>query len=219
MDIIKSITVSLLSGVHQLLIQDSHSKVSVSDRRTHNAGVTLPANVKHDSLRLRAKLLAPTEPDRNNCTPIAEGTSANDDLYPEIVSRDFEFPGDLASVAESRQQLMQFVSQHCPDEGDQIDILVALQEALANATLHGCGDDAAKTIQCNVSADASDVSITIRDPGPGFDLALADPETHTASTLSHGRGICLIRSLMTEVSFAGGGSELRMRKQISDCSP
>ncbi|HEY4933272.1 MAG TPA: ATP-binding protein [Terriglobales bacterium] len=54
-----------------------------------------------------------------------------------------------------------------------------------------------------------------RDPSPGFDLALDDPEDYAASTLSHGRGLCLIRSLMTEVSFARGGTELRMRKRVS----
>ena len=132
--------------------------------------------------------------------------------------REFEFPGDLASVVESREQIMQFVSQHCLDEGGQIDILVALQEALVNAALHGCGDDPAKKIQCAVAAAAWDISITVRDPGPGFDLALVDSEKYAATTMSHGRGICLIRSLMTEVSFARGGSELNMRKRIAPSS-
>jgi len=112
---------------------------------------------------------------------------------------------------------MEFLCPHCPDEGDRIDILVALQEALANEVLHGCGDNAVKSIRCSVAAGTSDVTITVRDPGPGFDLALADPENYAASLLSHGRGICLIRSLMTDISFASGGSELRMRKHISGC--
>jgi anti-sigma regulatory factor (Ser/Thr protein kinase) len=180
--------------------------------------VPLPANIKDETLRLGAKLLASTEPDGNNCAPLAEGALANDGLLPQIASRDFEFPGDLASVDESREQIMQFVCQHCPDEGEQIDTLVALQEALVNAALHGCGDDPAKRIQCNVTANGLDIAITVRDPGPGFDLALADPEKYAASTSSHGRGICLIRSLMTEVSFAGEGAELRMRKHIAACS-
>ena len=163
--------------------------------------------------------MAPTEPDSDNLTAITDETLANDELHPEIVSREFEFPGDLESVTESREQVMQFVCQHCPDEGDQIDILVALQEALVNAALHGCGDDRAKKIQCNVTANESDITITVRDPGPGFDLALAAPENYTASTSSHGRGLCLIRGLMTEVSFAREGAELRMRKHIARCSP
>src|SRR5215472_18796209 len=103
----------------------------------------------------------------------------------ETAWREFDFPGVLANVAEHRDKVMEFVAEHCPDEGDQIDILVALQEALANAALHGCKDDPAKMIRCTVSAGESDIVISIRDPGPGFDLALADPENYQVTTLTH----------------------------------
>ena len=57
-------------------------------------------------------------------------------------------------------------------------------------------------------------AITLSDPGPGFDVASWDAENVASSTASHGRGISLMRSLMTEVSFARGGSEIRLRKQF-----
>ena len=128
--------------------------------------------------------------------------------------REFEFPGNVASVAESRERVMEFVCQHCPDGGDRIDILVALQEALANAALHGCGDDAAKRIECSVEASASEIAISVCDPGPGFDLTLADPDNCAATERSNGRGICLMRSLMTAVEFGHGGSEIKLRKLL-----
>ena len=193
--------------------------VARCDRRTHNAGVPPPVNVKEKILPTGEKLLTSTDADNTNSAPLAKVALANDELQTDIVRREFEFPGDLASVAESRKRVMQFVCQHCLDDGDQIDFLVALQEALANAAIHGCGDDPAKRIQCSVAADAAEIIITVCDPGPGFDPALADSDNYAASTLTHGRGICLIRSLMTEVSFARGGSELQMRKRISGCSP
>lgn len=127
---------------------------------------------------------------------------------------EFSFAGDVASVPGSRERVMQFVREHCHDEAIQTDILIALQEALANATLHGCGNDAEKRIQCAVAASASDITISIRDPGSGFDLAAADPDNYSGTTLAHGRGICLIRSLMTEVRFTRGGSEIRLRKRL-----
>ena len=132
----------------------------------------------------------------------------------ETAWREFEFPGVLAKVAECRDKVMEFVAEHCPDEGDQIDILIALQEAMANAALHGCKDDPAKMIRCMVSAGKSDVVIIVRDPGPGFDLALADPENYQVTTLTHGRGIALMRSLMSEVTFARRGSEIVLRKRL-----
>ena len=139
----------------------------------------------------------------------AEGTDA------ETAWREFEFPGVLANVAEYHDKVMEFVAEHCPDEGDQIDILVALQEAMANAALHGCKDDPAKTIRCMVSAGKADIVISVRDPGPGFDLALADPENYRVTTLTHGRGIVLMRSLMSEVTFARHGSEIVLRKRLT----
>jgi len=132
----------------------------------------------------------------------------------ETAGREFEFPGVLANLAECRDKVMEFVAEHCPDEGDQIDILVALQEAMANAALHGCKDDPAKMIRCMVSAGKADIVIRVRDPGPGFDLALADPENYHVTTLTHGRGIVLMRSLMSEVTFARRGSEVVLRKRL-----
>jgi len=188
--------------------------VARGDPCLHNAGVRLPPDVSGESLVPTRNLPASTAADDAYIHPQAGAVPETDEPQTHVARKEFEFPGDLASVAESREQIMQFITQHCSDEGDQIDILVALQEALANAALHGCGDDPAKTIQCAVAADASDINITVRDPGPGFDLALADPDSYTATTFSHGRGICLMRSLMIGVTFAHGGSEIQLRKHI-----
>jgi len=126
----------------------------------------------------------------------------------------FRFRGVLAEVPEHREEVMAFVNEHCGDEGDRIDILVALQEALANAALHGCKDDPSKYIDCEVEADPSLVVITVRDPGPGFNLDVVDPEKYEVTKLTHGRGVCLMRTLMSDVSYTRNGSEVVLRKQI-----
>ena len=188
--------------------------LATGDARTHNAEVRLPADVNDESLVTTTNWLASSTADEA-CTQLDAGTvPKTDEPQAHIARAKFEFPGDLASVAESRKQIMQFVNQHCSDEGDQIDILVALQEALANAALHGCGGDPAKKIRCTVTADSADINITVRDPGSGFDLALADPDRYTATGSSHGRGICLMRSLMTDVTFAQEGCEVQLRKHF-----
>lgn len=133
-----------------------------------------------------------------------------------IAAKSFLFPGDVASVPDSREQVMEFVCDYSSDHGDdEIDIFLSLQEALANAALHGCQDDAAKQISCHVEVAPGEIVITVRDPGPGFDVSLtADTNRVVASTSAHGRGIALMRSMMTEVQFGKGGSEVTLRKRL-----
>ena len=113
----------------------------------------------------------------------------------------------------ARDSVMEFVRQYCSGEPEEIDILLALHEALANAVLHGCQNDASKTIHCRVEVDPSALTIVISDPGPGFDPQAATQSTEAGTnTTQSGRGICMMRSLMDEVSYRNGGSEVRLRK-------
>jgi serine/threonine-protein kinase RsbW len=123
-------------------------------------------------------------------------------------------------MVAAREAVMNFIKPHCSSEFEEIDIFLALEEALANAALHGCKDDASKTICCSVEIDAPAFTITIRDPGPGFDPDAATKITEAgANTTEHGRGICLMRSLMDEVTYMHGGSGVRLRKLRAVPSP
>ncbi len=116
-------------------------------------------------------------------------------------------------MVAARQSVMDLIAPHCSSEHEEIDILIALQEALANAVLHGCADDPSKTICCRVEIDASAFTITIRDPGPGFDLDMVAKLTEAGTnTTEKGRGICLMRSLMDDVTYTRGGSQVCLRK-------
>ena len=150
--------------------------------------------------------------------PILMPAKEHDEALPVERRKEFQFPGVLAMVPEHREQVMQFVELHCPDEGDRIDWLVAIQEALANAALHGCHDEASKIIRCIVSVTANDITIAVRDPGPGFPMERADPDKYQVTNLSHGRGIVLMRSLVDEVTFAHNGAEVVLRKSLAQKS-
>ena len=99
-------------------------------------------------------------------------------------------------------------------EGKEYEIETALREALANAIVHGCGGDPDKMIQCCVACDeARGLLLIVRDPGTGFDPAdLPNPVMGENLFSAHGRGIYLINTLMDEVQFTRGGTEIRMRK-------
>jgi serine/threonine-protein kinase RsbW len=145
---------------------------------------------------------------------LSEETTVEPNL-PATAYKEFTFPGDLQSIPASRERVMQYVREHCTDEADEIDLMIGLHEALVNAALHGCGNNPTKTIHCSVEIQPSRVCVVVRDSGSGFDFErIADPERFKTSTLERGRGIALMRGVVDEVTFACGGSEVRLMKRM-----
>ena len=100
-------------------------------------------------------------------------------------------------------------------DGKEDAIELSVQEALANAVIHGAKEDPTKTVECLVSSDDDrGVLIVVRDPGPGF-LPDAIPTCTVGENVysNHGRGIFLINQLMDEVEFRKNGTEIRMVKR------
>ncbi|MGH9387503.1 MAG: ATP-binding protein [Vicinamibacterales bacterium] len=121
-------------------------------------------------------------------------------------------PSAIPKVSEGLQQLLE--SKHWSDD-EVMKVVLALDEALANAIRHGCKGDPTKSVQCIVTHDSSgDLTIIVRDPGPGFDVAsVPNPLEARNMFKSSGRGVFLINQLMDEVAFADGGREVLMRKR------
>ena len=102
-------------------------------------------------------------------------------------------------------------------DGTEVDIEVALREALLNAVIHGNREDPGKRVYLRVRCRADgEVSIAIRDEGAGFESgSVPDPTAPEHRLSTHGRGIYLMRALMDEVSFEEGGTVVHMRKSPS----
>ena len=100
-------------------------------------------------------------------------------------------------------------------DGKEDSIELALQEALANAVVHGAKEDPTKIVECLVACEEDrGVMIIVRDPGPGFDPGAIPSCTLGENVYSnHGRGIYLINQLMDEVKFTKNGAEIQMIKR------
>ncbi|HEY6769111.1 MAG TPA: ATP-binding protein, partial [Candidatus Sulfotelmatobacter sp.] len=111
--------------------------------------------------------------------------------------------------------VMQTVREIRCVDGKEDAIELALQEALANAVVHGAKEDATKTVECLVACEADrGIIIIVRDPGPGFDPKAIPSCTVGENVYSnHGRGIFLINQLMDEVTFRKNGTEIHMIKR------
>jgi serine/threonine-protein kinase RsbW len=121
---------------------------------------------------------------------------------------------DRSAVDPVVEQVMEAVREMKCVNGKEDAIELALQEALANAVVHGAKEDPTKVVECVVACDEQrGILIIVRDPGEGF-----DPNAIPTCTLgenlysNHGRGIFLINQLMDEVQFHKNGTEIHMVK-------
>ncbi len=129
-------------------------------------------------------------------------------------------PSRVAVVSTFVGQLIRFILNFRKADGSEIDIEMALLEALANAVIHGNGENSGKPIYvtCRCYLDG-EVAITVRDEGRGFDSsAVPDPTFKENLLLTHGRGIYLMKTLMDEVLFEEGGAVVMMRKKSNASS-
>src|SRR5258707_11500138 len=115
---------------------------------------------------------------------------------------------DRDAVDPVVQEVMAVVRQMKGVDGKEDAIELSLQEALANAVIHGAKEDPRKTVECLVSSDEErGILIVVRDPGTGF-----TPEAIPGCTVgenvysNHGRGIFLSNKLMNKMEFRKNGT-------------
>ena len=151
-------------------------------------------------------------------------TALQPDAAPREVLVEFEYTlkSDVAMVSSFVDQLMRLITRLRGTDGSELDIEIALREALSNAVIHGNRENPYKRVHVTVRCSADgEVSIAIRDEGAGFDSSsILDPTAPKRLMATDGRGIYLMRALMDEVSFEEGGAVVYMRKKpISPCVP
>ncbi|MFZ0761489.1 MAG: ATP-binding protein [Candidatus Sulfotelmatobacter sp.] len=127
---------------------------------------------------------------------------------------DLSVPADAEAIGGVVDAVSETLARLQVPEQKQLEIALATQEALANAVVHGCGNDSSKRVRCQVKSDPQGrVVIIVTDPGPGFNLdILPDPRRDEKLHADHGRGVYLICQLMDEVHFERRGNEIRMWK-------
>lgn len=122
---------------------------------------------------------------------------------------------DRNAVDPVVQEVMAVVRKMNGVDGKEDAIELSLQEALANAVIHGAKEDHTKTVECLVSNDEErGILIVVRDPGAGFTIEEVPGCTVGENVYSnHGRGIFLINQLMDKVEFRKNGTEIHMVKR------
>jgi serine/threonine-protein kinase RsbW len=132
-----------------------------------------------------------------------------------VLALDLQVEADVAKISRVVDRIMNEVSRYECAAGKEFEVRTALQEAVANAVVHGCKGDPTHRVRVCVACDSGKgILIIVRDPGAGFDPDGVPSPLHAERLFeSHGRGIYLINELMDEVRFRKGGTEIWMRKR------
>ena len=145
-----------------------------------------------------------------------DDTSPTPDL--ELAERhfplDLRFPSDLRYI----EQIVGVVARNCaelafPPRVVNLQVPVALSEALSNAILYGNRHDLTKRVRLKARVDDRALVLEVADEGTGFDLdaCTSDPTSVENIDREDGRGLFLMRRFMDRVErFNDGGNVVRL---------
>jgi serine/threonine-protein kinase RsbW len=137
-----------------------------------------------------------------------------------ILEIDSWMPSQIQAISPLVDHLMGLIKGSQCVPGAELDVELALREALANAVLHGNqGHAGAKVhVRCRCQP-GNKVSIVVTDQGKGFDIGKIVGNGLTSDRASeHGHGILLMKAYMDDVHFERGGSQVHMRKRARNSS-
>ena len=132
----------------------------------------------------------------------------------------FEVPSSLDYVTGAANQLIELLVRCGIITLEELNIKVALVEALTNAMEHGHGFHANLRVQVEAKIDDRRGEIKITDGGKGFDHRhLPDPTAPENLFKPRGRGIYMMYRLMDEVHFNRKGNSVRLVKYRRSATP
>jgi serine/threonine-protein kinase RsbW len=127
---------------------------------------------------------------------------------------DVRIPSDLRYI----EQVVGVVARGCaklafPPRAYNLQVPVALTEAIANAILYGNREDATKGVRVRAAVSERALVMEVSDEGSGFDFATCfhDPTDPEQLESEAGRGLFLMTRLMDRVEcFTDGGQVVRL---------
>jgi len=103
-------------------------------------------------------------------------------------------------------------------EDDSQWLELAVREAVANAIIHGNGEDKSKRVSVAVRCESDELVIEVSDQGVGFDPdKLPDPCKTENLLRPNGRGIFYMKKCMDSIDydFQPEGTVVTMRKKLA----
>ena len=130
---------------------------------------------------------------------------------------EIEIPSSLEHLGEAQQCALAALLEHgWIDDDQKFYAQLCLEEALVNAITHGNKSDKRLKVRLEMEANGDLCCIRVFDEGTGFTAESIDLP---ATDKLNGRGVCLIRYCMEDVTYNQEGKYLEMimrRKALAD---
>lgn len=128
-------------------------------------------------------------------------------------------PTDLGRIQEVEDFTDKVAKEGNFSEEERDSLAIAVTETVNNAMIHGNKTDKNKNVYIEYLLSDVDLTIRVRDEGCGFDPEdVADPRDPENLLKERGRGIFIVKTLMSDVSYVHDGSGtlvtlVKIRKQ------
>ncbi len=128
-----------------------------------------------------------------------------------------KIPSSLPVAHQYLETFLQALRDAGWEGRDYFHVQMASEEALVNAVTHGNKESPDKQVEIEIHISAEEVNMRFKDEGSGFNPnSLPDPRSEERIEEVHGRGVWLIREMMSEVRYIGRGNEVVMIRRRND---
>ncbi len=136
---------------------------------------------------------------------------------PKPMCVEMSIPNDISRIPPLADRLRHLIELAGCVPGKEIEVEMALREALNNAVVHGNRMDPRKRVHVHCRCDPGNgVSLVVRDEGNGFDLTQIPHPTAAQVLYSNcRRGTYIMKFYMDEVTYEKGGAELHLFKRAT----
>lgn len=119
----------------------------------------------------------------------------------------------LDALGGVRAQAKALALNHGFDPQAAEDFALCVHEAVSNAIVHGNREDAGQAVDVCIAPADGGLRVTVRNGGPGFDVAAAMAGVTEVGDRPRGRGMQIIRTLSDESEWTDLGRRLSFLKR------
>lgn len=134
-----------------------------------------------------------------------------------VISKDGKMAVAFSARLENVDRFCREVKQMMDEEGlgaYHFKVQLLAREALNNAVIHGCRNDATKVVETVIEIKDNHLSFEIADPGEGFNWKEC-MQRGSDDRAASGRGLGIFQSYATEFSYNAEGNRLIIKMNLS----